>query len=84
MSVPRVRVELKSKGKSEDQKDRDFKTMLSIFKRRVNEEGILDDYKRSQVFEKPGDKRRRKRKESQILKKKAQLELKSKLKKYFG
>ena len=40
--------------------------MLSHFKRQVNDLGILSEYKERQYYESPGEKRKRKRKESQI------------------
>jgi ribosomal protein S21 len=40
--------------------------MLSVFKRQVNESGILSEYKQRQYYESPGEKRKRKKKESEI------------------
>lgn len=47
-------------------RERAFKTMLSIFKRQVNEIGILSEYKERQYYESPSVKRKRKRKEADI------------------
>jgi len=48
------------------ERERAFRTMLSIFKRQVNEIGILAEYKERQYYESPGQKRKRKRKEAGI------------------
>ncbi len=48
------------------ERERAFRTMLSIFKRQVNEIGILAEYKERQYYESPGEKRKRKRKEAKI------------------
>ena len=47
-------------------RERAFRTMLSIFKRQVNDLGILSEYKDRQYYESPGEKRKRKRKEADI------------------
>ena len=47
------------------ERERAFRTMLSIFKRQVNETGILSEYKERQYYESPGEKRKRKRKEAE-------------------
>lgn len=63
-----VRVELKDlpPNASLYERERAFRTMLSIFKRQVNEVGILSEYKERQYYESPGEKRKRKRKEAEI------------------
>ena len=63
-----VRVELKDlpSNASYYDKERAFKTMLSIFKRQVNELGILSEWKERQYYESPSVKKKRKRKEAQI------------------
>ncbi len=66
MKKPLVRVELKERGRSKDDKDRAFRQLLSTFKRRVNEAGILTTYKQKQYYESPSEKRKRKRKEAEI------------------
>jgi ribosomal protein S21 len=47
-----------------------FKKMFSIFKKAVVDSGILQEYKKREFYESPGEKRRRKKKESknQLLK----------------
>jgi len=49
-----------------------FKKMFSIFKKAVVDAGILQEYKKREFYESPGEKRRRKKKElkNQILKSK--------------
>lgn len=47
-------------------KERAFRTMLSSFKRQVNELGILSEYKERQYYESPSAKRKRKKKEAEI------------------
>ena len=46
-------------------RERAFRTMLSNFKRQVNEAGILSEYKERQYYETPGQKRKRKRREAE-------------------
>lgn len=72
-NVSRVRVELKecSPNASREEKERAFRTMFSIFKRRCNEAGIISQYKEKQYYESPGEKRRRKRKENKAERRKA-------------
>ena len=67
-NVTRVRVEARDirANASQEEKERAFRTLHSIFKRRVTEAGILSDWKRHQFYESPSEKRRRKRKESLI------------------
>jgi ribosomal protein S21 len=48
------------------EREKAFKTMLSIFKRQVNELGIISEYKERQFYESPSVKRKRKRKEAEI------------------
>lgn len=65
---PLVRVEMKDlpPNASLYERERAFRTMLSIFKRQVNDLGILAEYKERQYYESPGEKRKRKRKEAEI------------------
>jgi len=65
---PLVRVELKDlpHNASLYERERAFRTMLSIFKRQVNEVGVISEYKERQYYESPGEKRKRKRKEADI------------------
>jgi ribosomal protein S21 len=61
-----VKVELKNYNPNADREDKDraFKYLLNLFKRYVNDSGILIEYKQRQFYESPGEKRRRKRKEA--------------------
>lgn len=63
-----VRVELKnfSENPSYEERDRAFRNMLAMFKRQVNDAGILSEYKQRQYYESPSEKRKRKAKESQL------------------
>lgn len=63
-----VRVEQKdiSPHASREERERAFKYMLTIFKRQVNESGILSLYKEKQYYETPSQKKKRKRKEAEI------------------
>jgi len=85
MSAVRVRVELKKlpANASYDQQDRAFKSLFAIFKKRVNDSGVLTDHRAKQYYESPGEKKRRKRKESTIQKSKDE-SLKTKLREHFG
>lgn len=70
-----VRVELKELGGNASyyERERAFKTMLSTFKRQVNELGILSEWKERQYYESPGAKRKRKRKEAEIERRKERI-----------
>lgn len=46
------------------EREKAFRTMMAIFKRQVNDAGILSEYKERQYYESPGEKRKRKRKEA--------------------
>jgi ribosomal protein S21 len=61
-----VRVDLRdmSSHASREEMDRAFKYMLTLFKRQVNEAGILSLYKEKQFYETPSQKKKRKRKEA--------------------
>lgn len=63
-----VRVELRdlSPNASYEERDRAFKSMLSTFKKLVNDAGILTEYKLRQYYESPAEKRKRKKKESML------------------
>jgi ribosomal protein S21 len=67
-NIPRVRVEARElrPNASNEEKERSFRTLHSIFKRQVNKSGILSEWKRHQFYESPSEKRRRKRKEAII------------------
>lgn len=74
-NATRVRVELRdcSPNASKEEKERAFRSMFSVFKRRCNEAGIVSEWKRRQFYESPGEKRRRKRKENAAERQKAKL-----------
>ncbi len=63
-----VKVTLKDLPANASRYDREraFKTMLSSFKRQVNELGIISEFKERQFYESPSEKKKRKIKESQI------------------
>jgi ribosomal protein S21 len=63
-----IRVELKDLPPNASYYDREraFRTMLSVFKRQVNELGILSEYKERQYYESPSAKKKRKRKEAEV------------------
>jgi ribosomal protein S21 len=63
-----VKVELRdiSPNASLYEREKAFRTMMAIFKRQVNEVGILSEYKERQYYESPGEKRKRKRKEAAL------------------
>lgn len=63
-----LRVEIKDlpPNASYYEREKAFKTMLSIFKRQVNELGILSEWKERQYYESPSMKKKRKRKEAEI------------------
>jgi ribosomal protein S21 len=57
-------------GMSRKEKEDMFKKSLSIFKKRVADSGVLQECKKREFYESPGQKRRRKEKESALLRKK--------------
>jgi ribosomal protein S21 len=61
-----VRVVARELGARAGQSDRDreFKKMLSIFRKAVTDSDVITLYKQKQFFESQGEKRRRKMKES--------------------
>lgn len=63
-----VKVEIKDlpPNASYYEREKAFKTMLSIFKRQVNELGIISEWKEKQYYESPSAKKKRKRKEAEI------------------
>jgi hypothetical protein len=70
--VVNVRVvsrDLGSRASTAD-KDREFRKMLSIFRKAVMDSGCIQLWKQKQTFESKGEKARRKRKESIIAKRK--------------
>lgn len=66
-NVTRIRVEQKYPGE-------DFRILHTRFKRRVNESGLLTEYKQRQYHETKGEKRRRKHKESIVKRRKEERE----------
>lgn len=47
-----------------------FKRGLNIFKKVVSDSGVLQEVKKREFYESPGEKRRRKRKETNLIRKK--------------
>ena len=66
--------ELGRRGKSRDQQ-KNVRSLLGLFRKRVNESGILTTYKENQYYESRGEKRRRKKKEMEHSAKKDRLRL---------
>jgi len=54
------------------EKEEIFKKSLSVFKKRVADSGVIQEYKKREYYESPGQKKRRKQKESIALRKKAE------------
>jgi small subunit ribosomal protein S21 len=69
-----VKVYLKNLSSNASSLDKEiaFKKMFSTFKKLVVDAGILQEYKKREFYESPGEKRRRKKKEqrNQVLKSK--------------
>jgi len=84
MSVTRIRVTAKSlpPNASWEERDRSFKFLFATFKKHVNDSGILTQYKERQTFESKTQKRRRKDRAADLLRKKEQL--KTRLREHFG
>ena len=83
MSKARVRVEARPlhPNASKEDKERNFKIMFAIFKRAVDNSGILTRFKEKQFYESKGQKRRRKIKESALQRRK---EVQTKIRERFG
>jgi len=65
-----VRVELKQYyGSNRADRERAAISLLRQFKRAVNEAGVLHALKEKEFYEKPGDKRRRKRRYAELQRK---------------
>lgn len=60
----RCRVVQKYTGGNYEQRMRNFKKLLEIFRKTVKQSGILTEYKRKQAYEKPSEKRKRKNREN--------------------
>jgi len=75
MAVARVRVEAKNYNPNAgpDERERNFKGLFTPFKKACAENGIMRDYKQHETYEKPGEKKRRKKRESQLALLKAKL-----------
>jgi ribosomal protein S21 len=54
--------------KDQREQDKNLKIMLSMFKKKTNDSGILNDCRAKEFYESPGQKIRRKKKESRIRK----------------
>lgn len=69
------RVELRGlpNNASWHEKEIAFKKMFAVFKKQVADAGIMQDYKRHEFYESPGEKKRRKKKESVNARLKAKL-----------
>lgn len=73
-NVARVRVTSKWTGNSPNERLRAFKHLLTEFRRRVADAGIMHDYKEHQFFESKASKRRKKKRESELRRKQELLE----------
>ena len=75
MSVSRARVELKDLPSNSSYQDRDiaFRKLMTAFKKAVSEAGILNAYRQHEVYEKPGERRRRKNRQAESTRLKAKL-----------
>ena len=68
MSIARVRVEAKhyNPNAGADERERNFKGLLQVFRKEVQRSGLMRDIKQHQEYEKPGEKKRRKMCESKV------------------
>ena len=68
MAKANVRVEAKSLPPHATQSEREhaFRILLTVFKRRCNEYGVMKAYKEHEFFESKPEKERRKRKEAEL------------------
>jgi len=75
MGVANVKVVGKhlSNNPSRDERDRNFKSLFTAFKRAVAQSGVLKEYKKHETYESRGQKKRRKLRESMIALLKAKL-----------
>lgn len=75
MSAVRARAKLRDLpgNLSPQEREHEFKRMFTAFKKAVTEAGVLHSYKQHEHFESRGEKRRRKRRESEIQRLKAKL-----------
>jgi len=86
MNVARIRVVARHlhPNASWEEKDKNFRILHATFKRQVNESGILTIYKERQTYESKGEKRRRKRRESELQRRKEKESLRTNLREHFG
>lgn len=70
MSITRIKVVARNlhPNASYEEKERNFRVLHATFKKAVNDSGILTKFKEKQFFESKSEKRRRKSKESALLK----------------
>lgn len=75
MSAVRARAELKDLpyNASHDERWSAFKKLLSAFNKACAANGVQHDYKKHEHYESPGEKKRRKRRESDVNRLKAKL-----------
>ena len=75
MSCVRVRVTMRDLPPNATHQDKDvaFKKLFSAFKKAVADAGVLHQCKRHEYYESPGEKRRRKKRESELQQLKAKL-----------
>ncbi len=68
MSVANVKVVAKhlSPNPGRDERERNFKSLFTSFKRAVAQSGVLKEFKKHESYESKGQKRRRKMRESMI------------------
>ncbi len=80
MALTRARVDMKdiSPHASYGERENAFKNMMRAFKKACGDAGIQHDYRKHEYHESPGEKRRRKMRESEVNR------LKAKLKENFG
>jgi ribosomal protein S21 len=62
----RVRVEARNHGGSHDDRDIEFRKMMTKFRKQVMESGVLNTYKQHQTFESKSRKKRRKGREAEV------------------
>ncbi len=79
MNKVNVRVEVKYHNPhgSHDERFRDFKKAFTVFKKLMNTEGVMAEYKAHEYYESRGRKKRRKQREAELA------QLKGKLKENF-
>lgn len=75
MSCTRVKVVMRDLPANASYQDRDiaFRKLFSAFKKAVADAGVLHQYKRHEYYESPGERRRRKKRESELQLLKAKL-----------